>query len=84
MKNNKKELYDPVNHPDHYQFNINGTDFEVTDIIKEALGVEGYKYFLRGNILKYHTRANRKNGKEDLRKANFYSRILEDLLNDSA
>lgn len=84
-KNKYKTDEDMVNHPKHYQLNINDRVFEVTDIIREVLGIEGYIAYLRGNILKYQIRADRKNNRnEDLLKAGFYQKILDEMLNDSS
>lgn len=63
---------DTVNHPSHYKM-IGG--FESFDLIVEALGIDGARYFCQGNILKYQTRANHKNGEEDLKKRHWYSRM---------
>ena len=54
-------------HPDHYK----GYAFDVIDISNE------YKLdFLEGNVLKYLLRWRRKNGLEDLKKAQTYLNLL--------
>ena len=54
-------------HPDHYK----GYAFDVIDIANE------YKLdFLEGNVLKYLLRWRRKNGLEDLKKAQTYLNLL--------
>lgn len=64
----KQVKADQINHPKHYtQGNI-----ECLDAIKESLTQEGYKGYLKGNIMKYLWRYEYKNGYEDLGKANFY------------
>lgn len=59
---------DTVNHPEHY---TNG-EIECIDAIRAALTAEQYAGYLRGNILKYLWRFDRKGGAEDLRKARKY------------
>lgn len=66
---NKKTLDDKVNHPSHYTYG----DIEVVDFIEQV--TRDYKpelAFAIGNAIKYISRANRKNGKEDLDKARWY------------
>lgn len=65
----RKTLDDKVNHPSHYAYgNIETMDFieQVTKDYKPELA------FAIGNAIKYISRANRKNGKEDLDKARWY------------
>jgi hypothetical protein len=71
---------DMVNHPKHYQIDVNGKEIEVTELIETVLTKEEYVGYLKGNILKYHIRAHAKNGTEDIKKANFYSKILDRLV----
>jgi hypothetical protein len=66
---------DVVNNPSHYQ--IGGLEVEALDVIRGVLSHDQYIGYLRGNILKYQMRANKKNNEEDLRKANYYSRELD-------
>lgn len=54
-------------HPDHYK----GYAFDVIDIANEY-GLD----FLEGNVLKYLLRWKRKNGLEDLKKAQTYLNLL--------
>ena len=66
---NKKTLYDKINHPSHYTYG----DIEIMDFIEQV--TKDYKpelAFAIGNAIKYISRANRKNGKEDLDKARWY------------
>ena len=62
-------LDDKVNHPSHYTYG----DIEFVDFIEQV--TRDYKpelAFAIGNAIKYISRANRKNGKEDLDKARWY------------
>ena len=63
----EKDLNDIVNHPKHYTAGA----IECIDYINAC----GFDY-LEGNIVKYITRYRNKNGVEDLRKAEFYLRML--------
>lgn len=65
----KKILDDKVNRPTHYTYG----DIEIIDFIEQV--TKDYKpelAFAIGNAIKYISRANRKNGKEDLDKARWY------------
>lgn len=60
---------DNVNKPSHYTYG----DIEVIDYIEQV--TKNYKpelAFAIGNAIKYISRANHKNGKEDLEKARWY------------
>lgn len=57
-----------VDHPPHY----NQSGIECIDAIEAALGIDGFKYYLQGNIMKYLWRYRYKNGVEDLKKAQWY------------
>lgn len=59
-------MMDAIN-PKHYQGNI-----ETIDYIQDKLTAEAFKGFLLGNIIKYISRAEKKNGKEDYLKAQWY------------
>ena len=61
---------DNVNSPKHYM--IGDIGIESIEIIKKVLGSEGFVAFCLGNILKYLIRAEKKNGKEDYKKAAKY------------
>lgn len=75
----EEHLSDLVNSPSHY----NHGNIETIDFIKESLSKEEYIGYLRGNIIKYQSRANYKNNKkEDLEKANWYSNKLMEVLKD--
>lgn len=65
----KKTLDDKVSHPTHYTYG----NIEIIDFIEQV--TKDYKpelAFAIGNAIKYISRANRKNGKEDLDKARWY------------
>ncbi len=69
---------DNVNHPAHY---TNG-DIECIDAIRAALTAEQYAGYLRGNIIKYLWRYDRKGGAEDLRKARTYLEWLIEVVDE--
>lgn len=67
-------MAEKVNHPNHYQGKIEVIDYieEYSKNYPEAL------IFNFGNVIKYVSRAPRKNGKEDLEKARWYlDRMIE-------
>ena len=69
-------MHDPVERPAHYT--VGG--IETIDYIKAKLSQEEFEGYLRGNILKYISRAPHKNGQEDLRKARWYlDRLIKQL-----
>lgn len=66
---------DMVNNPPHYK--LGNLEVEALDVIRAVLSKEEFIGFLRGNIIKYQLRSNKKGKSEDLLKANFYSRKLD-------
>jgi hypothetical protein len=58
---------DNVNKPPHYQ-----GDIECIDAIKASMSHSQFIGYLKGNIQKYIWRFDRKNGVEDLKKAQWY------------
>ena len=60
---------DNVNKPSHYQLDCG---VESIEIIKRVLGLRGFVAFCLGNVLKYLIHAQKKNGKEDYKKAAKY------------
>ena len=72
------KINDNVNHPSHY----NQGGIETIDYIKSRLTREEFQGFCKGNILKYCSRSNLKNGEEDLRKMNYYSNELMQVLDE--
>lgn len=70
------ETFDMVNHPKHY--NVNG--MEAIDVIKSFTdGLNGIEAVDTANIIKYILRWHRKNGVQDLEKAQWY---LNHLINE--
>lgn len=67
---------DVVNHPKHYQM---AGGLEVIDFIVGATeGLDGKDGYFVGNILKYVCRYSKKNGLEDLKKAQWYlNKLIE-------
>lgn len=62
---------DNVNHPAHYQ-----GAHECIEVMQAMFGVEAVKAFCRCNAFKYRFRADRKNGTEDIKKAEWYEDYL--------
>lgn len=60
-----------VNHPNHYQ----GKN-ECIDVMIAMFGKEAVKHFCMCNAYKYRFRADKKNGEEDIEKAEFYETYL--------
>lgn len=54
-----------VNSPSHYTTG----GIETIDFIRAKLGPEGFRAYCLGNVLKYVSRWESKNGEEDLKKA---------------
>lgn len=74
----EKEKGDSVNNPKHYKGN---KGIETIDFIENVLTREEFVGYLRGNIIKYQSRANLKGRKEeDLKKAKWYSDKLVEVL----
>lgn len=65
-----------IDKPNHYQLE---SGKEVIEIIKDTLGEKGCKDFCKGNIIKYITRCEKKNGVEDLEKAKKYIDFIIEL-----
>ena len=77
--NEVQEVRETVNHPNHYQ----SSKFEVIDIIDEfGKDYSGEQAFDFGNVVKYILRAKKKNGREDLKKAQWYLNRLIDKWED--
>ena len=61
---------DPVNHPDHYKTK---TGLETIDVIEAFTdGLIGIEATDTGNVIKYICRWKKKNGLQDLQKAQWY------------
>lgn len=72
-------MTDNVNHPSHY----NTGEIEVINYIKDKLTYDGFVGYLTGNIIKYISRYQFKNGLEDLQKAEWYLKYLIDYINNN-
>lgn len=65
-----------ISHPSHYQ---SETGMEVIDVIEAfTFDLDGIEAFNTGNIIKYICRWKKKNGIEDLKKAQWYLQHLID------
>lgn len=60
--------HDNVKHPAHYETG----KFECIEVMEEVFGIDAVKSFCLCNAFKYLYRTNRKNGREDLEKADWY------------
>lgn len=76
LKEGSEEMQkDNVNQPNHYT--VGG--IEVIDYIRAKLTTPQLKGYYVGNLLKYISRAEHKNGVEDLKKAEVYLKWLIEL-----
>lgn len=69
---------DNVNHPNHYK---TPGGIEVIEYIDSLLGDNTKAYYI-GNIIKYISRYDKKNGLEDLKKAKFYLEKMIEKMED--
>lgn len=67
-------MQDNVKKPKHYT----SGGLEVITILKKKMSSEEFKGFLKGNVLKYVLRADKKNGLEDYEKAEQYLKWLKE------
>lgn len=67
---------DPVAHPSHYTQG----GVECIDAIRASMSPTEYRGYLKGNAMKYLWRYDKKNGAEDLKKAQVYLSWLIDEL----
>ena len=63
-----QEQKEMVNHPNHYA----AGGIEPIEYMKYKMTPEQFEGFLLGNIIKYTSRYQHKNGLEDLKKARWY------------
>ena len=63
---------DNVNRPAHYA----DKQIEVIDYMRDTLTAEQLEGYCRGNVIKYISRYDKKNGVEDLKKAEVYLKWL--------
>lgn len=75
---NNDEPADNVNQPSHYT----AGQIEVIDYIKDKLTSEKYVGYCTGNVLKYVSRYEHKNGVEDLEKAVVYLKWAIEVLKE--
>lgn len=68
LRNRIAEAEDQVNSPKHYTQG----GIETIDYIRAKLGKKGTVAYCMGNVLKYTSRWQDKNGQEDLKKAQWY------------
>lgn len=69
------KIEDKVNHPDHYKGN---KGIETIDYIENIMSEEAFEGYLVGNITKYISRFDKKNGLEDIKKAQWYiNKLIE-------
>ena len=70
-------MSDNVNNPTHYTGEV-----ECIEAIKSSMSNESFKGYIKGNIIKYIWRYERKNGAEDLLKAQWYvNRLVKEMQN---
>lgn len=50
------------------------------DVMRDVMGDENYCYFLLGNIIKYRMRSEKKEGSDDVAKADHYSELLQEVM----
>ena len=71
-------MMDNVNHPTHYEVG----KYQCIDVMEEIFGKEAVENFCLLNSFKYIWRAKRKNGLEDLQKAQWYlNRLISSIEN---
>ena len=72
-----EKSFDIVNNPSHY---TDGS-IECIDAMEAAYGIEAVIHFCMCNAFKYQWRFNKKNGEEDIRKAQWYQNKYMELCN---
>lgn len=72
-------MSDAVNHPSHYCEN---GKIECIDALQDAMTRDELIGFCKGNVIKYLWRCNKKNGTEDLKKAQWYMNKLVEVTNE--
>ena len=73
------DAIDMVNHPPHYT----AGGIECIDAIKSSMKLEAFRGYLKGNIIKYMWRYEKKNMLQDLKKAQWYLAKLSETFNGS-
>lgn len=77
INNIENEVQNDVNHPKHY----NNGNIECIDAMIAAYGKEAVMAFCKCNAFKYQWRFDKKNGIEDLKKAQWYQNKYIELEN---
>lgn len=77
--NEKDTKDDLINHPNHYT----AYSREVIDTMQGDMTPEEFTGYLKGNVIKYISRYQGKNGVEDLNKAIWYITKLRDFVKDT-
>ena len=65
-------MVDMVNSPPHY----NDGGIECIDAIEASMSQDAFRGYLKGNMIKYLWRYEKKNGLEDLQKADWFLQRL--------
>lgn len=73
-------MSNPVTRPDHYT----AGDIECIDAIRASMTPAEFRGYLKGNILKYLWRYDRKGGVQDLDKATWYLVRLREVVADES
>lgn len=73
------DAIDMVNHPPHYT----AGGVECIDAIKSSMILDAFRGYLKGNIIKYMWRYEKKNMLQDLEKAQWYLAKLAETFNGS-
>lgn len=68
MQEEYNKQHNAVNHPSHYA----SGGIECIDAMEAAYGIEAVMHFCMCNAFKYQWRFDKKNGVEDLKKAQWY------------
>ena len=76
-KRDMEEKDNNVNHPSHY----NQGKIECIDAMESAYGTEAVIMFCMCNAFKYQWRFNKKNGREDILKCQWYQNKMVELQN---
>lgn len=70
---------DMVNHPPHY----NSGNLECIDAIEASMEPKAFQGYLKGNVLKYIWRYEKKGGAQDLAKAQWYLAKLSEVARET-
>lgn len=66
------QVFDSVDRPYHYGFG----GIECIEAMEASMSPEAFRGLLKGNVIKYIWRYEKKNGLEDLKKAKWYLKTL--------